>query len=84
MKDKYFGISPRIARWKLNTPFENWLGYKADYSELWKKLYVLYYRIFDSKYYKAGIPFIKEAIKSRKEEWKNYDENYRKNFIRHK
>lgn len=76
MKDKYFGISPRIARWKLNTPFENWLGYKADYSELWKKLYVLYYRIFDSKYYKAGIPFIKEAIKSRKEEWKNYDENY--------
>ena len=75
-KDKYFGISSRIARWKLNNPFENWLGYKADSSEFWKKMYVFYYRFFDSKYYYGGIPFIKEAINARKEEWKNYDENY--------
>ena len=24
--DKYFGMSPRIARWKLNNGFENLLG----------------------------------------------------------
>ena len=76
MKDRYFGISPRIAKWKINTPFENWLSHKADYSEFWKKIYVLYYKIFDSKYYKGGIPFIKEAIESRKEEWKDYEESY--------
>ena len=61
-KDRYFGMSPRIARWKLDTPFENWLGYKADKSEFWKKLYVIYYKIFDRKYYKGGLPFIKEEI----------------------
>ena len=76
MKDKYFGISPRIARWKIKTPFENWLSYKADNSYFWKKIYVLFYKIFDSKYYNGGIPFIKEAIKFRREEWKRYQESY--------
>lgn len=31
--DKYFGMSPRIARWKLNNGFENLLGKWADKSE---------------------------------------------------
>ena len=75
-RDKYFAISPRIAKWKIDTPFENWLSYKADHSEHWKKLYVLYYKILDSKYYKGGIPFIKEMINSRKSEWKNYKGSY--------
>lgn len=44
MKDKYFGMSPRIAQWKIDTPFENWLSYKADKSEFWKSVYVKYYR----------------------------------------
>ena len=35
------------AIWKLDTPFENWLSYRADKSEFLKKLYVLYYKIFD-------------------------------------
>lgn len=76
MKDKYYGISPRIARWKLNTPLENWLGYKADHSEFWKKIYVFYYRIFDSKYYNRGLHFIKEIIQDKNEEWENYSEAY--------
>lgn len=75
-KDKYFGISPRIARWKINTPIENWLSYNADHSDFWKRLYVLYYKIFDYKYYKGGLQFIKDIIKDKKDKWKEYDESY--------
>lgn len=48
--DKYFGLSPRIARWKIDTPFENWLSKEADKSEFWKRMYVAYYKIFDNEY----------------------------------
>ena len=51
MKEKYYIVSKTISRWKLDNKFENWLGYKADKSEFWKRLYVLYYRLFDNKYY---------------------------------
>ena len=37
MKEKYYVVAKTIARWKLNNPFENWLGQKADTSECWKK-----------------------------------------------
>ncbi len=57
--ETYYGT----AVWKLDTPFENWLGRKADSSEFFKKLYVLYYKIFDSKYYKKGLEMIDAAIK---------------------
>lgn len=43
-KEKYFAISPRIARWKLDNSLENWLSYKADFSEFWRKIYILYYK----------------------------------------
>ena len=76
VKDKYFGLSPRIARWKIDTPFENWLSRKADKSLFWKKLYVIFYRIFDNKYYNGGIKLAKEAIELRKEELGMYSEKY--------
>ncbi len=60
--DKYFGLSSRIFRWRINTPFENWLGRKADNSEFWKRLYVLYYKIFDHKYYVGGLAYINKQI----------------------
>lgn len=37
-KERYFGMSSRIARWKIDNPFENWLTYKADSSLFWKRL----------------------------------------------
>lgn len=37
-KERYFGMSSRIARWKIDNPFENWLSYKADSSLFWKRL----------------------------------------------
>lgn len=52
-RDKYLVMHKGIARWKLNNSFENWLSYKADNSEWWKRLYVWYYRLFDRRYYKG-------------------------------
>lgn len=54
----------QIAQWKLDTPFENWLGKLADKSEFWKRIYVLYYDIFDHEYYKNGFKFIDSAIEN--------------------
>ena len=62
-KDKYFGMSPRIAKWKKDNPFENWLSYRADKSEFWKFIYVLYYQLFDYLYYKGGKKYIEQALK---------------------
>ena len=62
MKEKYYVVAKTITKWKLNNLFENWLGYKADTSEFWKKIYVFYYRLFDYKYYSKGIRFINEEI----------------------
>lgn len=56
--ETYYGT----AVWKLDTPFENWLGKRADKSEFFKCLYVLYYKIFDKKYYKKGLEMIDKAI----------------------
>lgn len=61
-KEKYFGMSPRIARWKIDTPFENWLSLRADRSELFKRLYILYYQLFDRKYYQRGAKMAGNAI----------------------
>lgn len=72
MKDKYFGMSPRIAQWKIDTPFENWLSYKADKSEFWKSVYVKYYRFFDKKYYKCGLQSIKRIIQDCKYDFERY------------
>ena len=62
MKEKHYRVAKSITRWKLDNCFENWLGYKADKSEFWKRLYVLYYRIFDKTYYKNGLPYIHKEI----------------------
>lgn len=59
-KDKYFGLSSRIAKWKIDNVFENWLSFKADNSEFWKRIYIFYYRIFDAKYYLGGVNMITE------------------------
>ncbi len=54
----------QIARWKLVNGFERWLSYLADNSHFWKKMYVLYYKLFDRKYYKAGLNAIYREIKA--------------------
>ena len=54
-----------IARWKIDTPIERFLGEKADNSESWKKLFCLFYKIFDYKYYKKGVELINGIIKEK-------------------
>lgn len=61
-KDKYFGLSPRIARWKIDNWLENWLSYKADDSELYKSFYILFYNIFDHKYFVKGLEMAENTI----------------------
>ncbi len=56
--ETYYGT----AVWKIDTHFENWLAKKADKSEFFKRLYVLYYKIFDRKYYSKGLQMIDSAI----------------------
>lgn len=75
-KDKYLIIYKGIARWKLNNPIENWLSYRADKSELWKYIYVLYYQLFDRKYYQAGLKLIENQLKVYEKEWKGISRNY--------
>lgn len=62
MKEKYYVVAKTITKWKLDNPLENWLGYKADKSEFWKIIYVLYYKLFDRAYYKNGLPYIHKEI----------------------
>lgn len=62
MKEKYYVVAKSIYRWKLDNWFENWLGYKADKSETYKKLYILYYRFFDKEYYYNGLKLIDKMI----------------------
>jgi len=62
MKEKYYTVAKSISRWKIDTPFENWLSYKADKSEFWKRLYVYYYKVFDRKYYKKGLELAKREV----------------------
>ena len=62
MKERYYTVAKTITRWKIDNPFENWLGGKADKSLFWKRLYVLYYRVFDGEYYKKGLPYIEKEI----------------------
>lgn len=75
-RDKYFGLSSRIARWKIDKPFERWLGHMADSSEVWKRLYVFYYKIFDNKYYRNGLPIIKSMLGVHKQVFRNYSAAY--------
>lgn len=63
MKEKYYIVAKTISRWKIDNSFENWLGYKADNSEFWKRIYLLYYKIFDFKYYKGGLKLVQKHIK---------------------
>ena len=66
MKEKYYRVAKTISRWKIDTPFENWLGGLADKSEFWKRVYVLYYRLFDHEYYIKGMPFLLKEIERQK------------------
>lgn len=63
-KEKYFGLSPRIAKWKLDTPLENWLSLKADGSEFWKRVYMSYYYFFNHNYFVKGQGMAKNTIEN--------------------
>ncbi len=51
-----------IAAWKIDSFTERFLEKRADKSFFWKKMYVAYYKLFDSEYYKKGLNFINKNI----------------------
>lgn len=77
-KDRYFGISPRLTPWKRDNWFENWLSYKADNSDCWKSLYVLYYKYSNKAYYNGGLKFIDKWLELYKPKWEGY---FTKDFL---
>ncbi|MBD5175837.1 MAG: hypothetical protein HDT05_00235 [Bacteroidales bacterium] len=75
-KEKYFGISPRIARWKIDSEDENWLAFKADNSPFFKKCYEQYYKEFDSDYYIKGLEFIERYLNDHKDDLISLDKEW--------
>lgn len=51
-----------IARWRIDSPLERWLGNRADASEFWKGLYVRYYAIKEPDYYRGGLRMIDACL----------------------
>ena len=78
MKEKYFTVAKTISRWKIDTPFENWLGSMADKSEFWKRIYVFYYWLFDHQYYIKGMPYLLKEIERQKPNCSVWGVNYLK------
>lgn len=72
--DRYFGLSPRIAKWRDVNPIEYQLGRLADSSEFWKRLYMLYYRLSNPKYYTVGGGLAKAELDARRGLWAEQDE----------
>lgn len=71
MKEKYFVVADSISKWKIDNPFERNLSYLADKYELWKILYVLFYKIVSYKYYKKGVELANVQINR---QWATIDE----------
>jgi hypothetical protein len=51
-----------IAPWKIDNCLERYIAMKADNSPFWKKIYVMFYKIFDAFYYNKGLTFINKNI----------------------
>lgn len=62
IKEKYYGQANRIAKWKINNSFENWLSFKADHSEFWKSIYYYFYKLIGNKYHTQGLALIDKII----------------------
>ncbi len=58
----YWRYTDNAARWKYDSPFENWLSHRADHNEWVKCLYVGFYRLFDRGFYQKGLPLVEREI----------------------
>lgn len=56
-----------ILDWRIDSPIERILAKLADKNEVFKEIYVVYYKLFDRVYYRKGLPMIKASIKQYKE-----------------
>lgn len=56
--------NPKQFAWRIDHPIERVLAHKADYSDFWKRVYVIFYAIFDRKYYIKGKEMAKKTLAS--------------------
>lgn len=77
-KDKYFGISNRITKWKEPSEFEEKLGKAAACSWEARQLYADFYRQLDNDYYEKGKLIALKLYESNhdKSESDNFDDIY--------
>jgi hypothetical protein len=62
MNSKAWLYTDGNSAWKYNTRLENWLSYRADKSDFFKRLYVKYYYMLDKTYYEKGLILINREI----------------------
>lgn len=66
--DRYFAVSPRIAKFNINSRIERFLGTRAATSEFWKRLYVSYYRMANPAYYRGGVQMAMKYVELHRSE----------------
>lgn len=73
MKDRYFGVSNRIANWKECSEFENRFARLAEHNEDVKELYVAYYRHISPEYYMQGKNIARRLVESNESDFNGDD-----------
>lgn len=71
--DRYFGMSNRIAKWKVPSEFETELSYAAEKNPVAKSLYVKYYREIDTDYYEKGKLFARQLFNNHPLDFRDQD-----------
>ena len=76
--DKYFGISPRITRWKEPSDFEKELADSAESNLESRRLYTEYYKHLNPEYYNSGYQIAFDMYKARAKDMQetNFDDVY--------
>ena len=72
-EDRYFGLSPRIFRWREISEFENMLAKAAQNSHLARRLYAEYYRHLNPEYYKKGEEAARKEFELHKDDFIGQD-----------
>lgn len=70
--EKYFKVARKINRWKIDGFIERLLARMADNNDFGKRLYILFYSIFDGSYHKNGKKLINREIERQRSNFENF------------
>lgn len=72
-REKYFGISNRIACWKIDIPFENYLADLAGVDDKAKQIYIAFYEYNEPAYYDKGRYIAENLIQAHAQDFDGMD-----------